>query len=46
MHTALVIRNISREEQAAEDKKFRKSQTPEYRLDALEKLRLEAENFL
>ena len=32
--------------QAIDDRKFWKEQTPEYRLDILEKLRLEAGNFL
>ncbi|MFA6715906.1 MAG: hypothetical protein WC082_12420 [Victivallales bacterium] len=41
-----IIRNISKEKQAVEDRKFWKSQSPEQRLDALEKLRLEAGNFL
>ena len=32
--------------QAVEDRKFWKSQTPDYRLDILEQLRLEAGNFI
>ena len=41
-----VIKNTTHRQQAIEDKEFWKAQTPEYRLDALERLRLEAGNFL
>ncbi len=41
-----VIKNTTHKQQAIDDKEFWKSQTPEYRLDVLEQLRLEAGNFL
>ena len=41
-----IIQITTHEKQAEEDKNFWHSQTPEYRLDALEKLRLEAGNFI
>ncbi len=41
-----VIRNTTHEEQAREDREFWRKQTPEYRLDILEQLRLQAGRFL
>ncbi len=41
-----IIQNTTHKEQALEDKKFWQKQTPEYRLQALEQLRLEAGKFL
>lgn len=41
-----IIKNTTSEKQAIEDRIFWKKQTPEYRLNALEELRLEAGNFL
>jgi len=41
-----IIKNTTHEKQALEDKEFWERQTPEYRLDVLEQLRLEAGNFL
>lgn len=41
-----VITNTTFEKLARDDKEFWKAQTPEYRLDILEQLRLEAGNFL
>ena len=41
-----IISNTTHEEQQKEDRLFWKQQTPEYRLDALEQLRIEAGNFL
>ena len=41
-----VIQITTHEKQAEDDKRFWQAQTPEYRLDALERLRLEAGNFL
>jgi hypothetical protein len=41
-----VIRNTTHDRQVKEDREFWRKQTPEYRLDALELLRLEAGKFL
>ena len=41
-----IIKITNHEKQLIEDRKFWQSQTPDYRLDILEKLRLEAGNFL
>ena len=41
-----VITITTHEKQAAQDRLFWKSKTPEQRLDAVEQLRLEAGNFL
>ena len=41
-----VIKITTHEQQSIEDRQFWRSQTPEYRLDVLENLRLEAGNFL
>ena len=41
-----IIEITTHAKQAADDRKFWLSQTPEHRLDAVEKLRLEAGNFL
>jgi len=41
-----LIRNTTHEEQAREDREFWRKQTPEYRLDILEQLRLQAGRFL
>ncbi len=41
-----IIQITTHQKQAEDDKHFWQSQTPEYRLDALERLRLEAGNFL
>ena len=41
-----IVTNTTHDKQMAEDRRFWKQQTPEYRLDALELLRLEAGNFL
>lgn len=40
------IVNTSHEQQALEDRSFRRKQSPEERLDTLERLRLEAGSFL
>jgi hypothetical protein len=40
------ITNTTHKKQAVEDRKFWKSQTPEYRLDVLEQLRIEAGKFI
>jgi hypothetical protein len=40
------IINTTHEKQAVEDRKFWKEQTPEYRLDVLERLRIEAGKFI
>jgi len=41
-----VVTITTHEKQAAQDRLFWKSKTPEQRLDAVEQLRLEAGNFL
>jgi hypothetical protein len=41
-----VLTNTTAEKQTIDDRQFWKKQNPEYRLDVLEQLRLEAGNFL
>ena len=41
-----VIKNTTHAEQAVEDKEYWRSQTPEARLDEVERLRIEAGKFL
>ena len=41
-----IIKTTTHAKQAIDDRKFWQSQTPEYRLSTVEKLRIEAGNFL